>query len=259
MSLVADVQFGAPIMLLLLSPWLAARLFDGRAPTRTVATFHLLALLGMAALPLLLLACTALIRPGELAALANPHVIRAAQLAILALGAVYPLRVARAAVRVSRATARLAAQTTMTATETLPVPGGPAGYVLAADRPVAYALGGRAERVVVSQGLLALLDHQERDAVVAHEQAHVRLHHHRLLCFAQVVAAALGKAAPRPGGRTRRSNESWKRSPTRPRRGPWATAGSSPAPWRRPPSRPQPTARSPASAANATSPTGSSG
>jgi Zn-dependent protease with chaperone function len=199
MSLVADVQFGAPIMLLLLSPWLAARLFDGRAPTRTVATFHLLALLGMAALPLLLLACTALIRPGELAALANPHVIRAAQLAILALGAVYPLRVARAAVRVSRATARLAAQTTMTATETLPVPGGPAGYVLAADRPVAYALGGRAERVVVSQGLLALLDHQERDAVVAHEQAHVRLHHHRLLCFAQVVAAALGKAAPAAG------------------------------------------------------------
>jgi Zn-dependent protease with chaperone function len=196
MSLAVDVQFGAPIMLLLLSPWLAAHLFDGRAPARTVATFHLLALLGMAALPLLLLACTALIRPGELAALASPGVVRTAQRTLLALGATYPLRILWAAVRVGRATARLAVQTTVAATEPLPVPGGPAGYVLAADRPVAYALGGRAGRVVVSRGLLALLDQEERDAVVAHEQAHLRLHHHRLLCFARVAATALGRAAP---------------------------------------------------------------
>jgi Zn-dependent protease with chaperone function len=36
----------------------------------------------------------------------------------------------------------------------------------------------------------------ERDAVIAHEQAHLRLRHHRLLCFAQVVATALGTATP---------------------------------------------------------------
>jgi Zn-dependent protease with chaperone function len=196
MSLATDLQYGAAIALLLLSPWLAARLFDGRAPARTVATFHLLALLGIAALPLLLLACLALIRPGELAALASPRTVRAAQLALLGLGTAYPVRVAWAVVRVGRATARLAAQTTMAVTEPLPVPGGPAGYVLATERPVAYALGGRASRVVISRGLLALLDHHQRDAVIAHEQAHVRLGHHRLLCFARVVATALGKAAP---------------------------------------------------------------
>jgi Zn-dependent protease with chaperone function len=196
MSLVATVQYGAAIALLLLSPWLAARVFDRRAPARTVATFHLLALLGMAALPVLLLACLALIQPRELAVLASPRTIHATQVTLLALGIAYPLRVARAALRVSRATARLAAQTTMAAAEPLPVPGGPVGYILAADRPVAYALGGHAARVVVSRGLLALLNQQERNAVVAHEHAHVRLRHHRLLCFAQVAAAALGKAAP---------------------------------------------------------------
>jgi len=196
MSPVAVAQFGAPITLLLLSPWLAARLFDHRAPARTVATFHLLALLGMAALPLLLLACLALIQPGELAPLASPGAIRTAQWSLLALGTTYPLRIAWAALRMDRATARLHAQTTLATTSPLPLPGGAVGYVLAAERPVAFALGRRAGRVVVSQGLLALLDDRERDAVIAHEQAHVRLGHHRLLCFAQVVAAALGKATP---------------------------------------------------------------
>jgi Zn-dependent protease with chaperone function len=196
MSTVAVAQFGAPIALLLLSPWLAARLFDRRAPARTVATFHLLALLGMAALPLLLLACLALIQPGELAALASHRAIRTTQSLLLALGTIYPLRIAWVALRVDRATARLHAQTTLATIRPLPVPGGAVGHVLAAERPVAYALGGRAGRVVVSQGLLALLDDRERDAVIAHEQAHVRLRHHRLLCFAQVVATALGKATP---------------------------------------------------------------
>ncbi len=196
MSPLAVARFGVPITLLLLSPWLAARLFDRRAPARTVATFHLLALAGLAALPLLLLACLALIQPGELAALASPRTIRTTQWALLALGSIYPLRVAWAAFRVGRATARLAAQTTLATTRPLPVPGGTAGHVLAAKPPVAYALGGRAGQAVVSQGLLALLDDRERDAVIAHELAHVRLRHHRLLCFAEVVAAALGKATP---------------------------------------------------------------
>jgi Zn-dependent protease with chaperone function len=196
MSLAADVQFGVPVMLLLLSPRLAAHLFDGRAPARTVATFHLLALLGMAALPLLLLACLALIQPDELVALASPRALRSTQIALLGLGAAYPLRLGSAALRVARATSWLAAKTAVSAVRPLPLPDGPAGHVLGTERPVAYALGGRVGRVVVSQGLLALLDERERDAVVAHEQAHVRLRHHRLLCFGQVVASALGKAAP---------------------------------------------------------------
>jgi Zn-dependent protease with chaperone function len=195
-SLAADLHFGVPVAVLLLSPWLAAHLFDGRAPARTVATFHLLALLGIAALPLLLLACLALIRPGELATLASPGTVRTFQWALLALGTAYPVRITWAALRLGRATARLRARTALATTRPLPLPGGAAGHVLAAERPLAYAIGGRAARVVVSQGLLALLDDQERQAVIAHEQSHLRLHHHRLLCFAQVVTTALGKAAP---------------------------------------------------------------
>jgi Zn-dependent protease with chaperone function len=42
-----------------------------------------------------------------------------------------------------------------------------------------------------------LLDAPERDAVLAHELAHLRLRHHRLLFFAQVVTATLGPLARR--------------------------------------------------------------
>jgi Zn-dependent protease with chaperone function len=196
MSLVAVVQVGGPIALLLLSPWLAAHLFDRRAPARTVATFHLLALLGMAALPVVVMTCLLLVRPADLAALGSPHAIRTAQRVILALGVAYLLRLVWATLGARRATARLLAATTLAATQPLPAAGGPPGFVLAVRRPVAYALGGRTGRVVVSQGLLALLDDRERDAVIAHELAHVRLRHHRLLLFARVVRAALGKTAP---------------------------------------------------------------
>lgn len=70
MRLTSAALIAGPIVLLLVSPWLAARLFDGRAPARTVATFHLLALAGMAALPLVVLPCLAAVRPGDLAAVA---------------------------------------------------------------------------------------------------------------------------------------------------------------------------------------------
>jgi hypothetical protein len=55
MRLAAVALVAGPAMLVLLSPWIAARLFDGRAPARTLARLHLLALAGMAALPLVAL------------------------------------------------------------------------------------------------------------------------------------------------------------------------------------------------------------
>jgi Zn-dependent protease with chaperone function len=189
------VVFGGPFVLLLLSPWLAARLFEGRAPARTVATFHLLALVGLVALPAAVLGCLALVDPTGVVA-AGPEASRAAHLALLVLLALYPPRVAWATVRVARATRRLATETTLAAARPLQVPGGRAGVVLATSQPVAYALGGRSCQVVVSQGLLALLDEQERNAVVAHELAHLHLRHHRLLCFAQIARTTLGRAMP---------------------------------------------------------------
>ena len=184
MSAAPVIVLGGPFALLQLSPWLAACLFERRAPARTVATFHLLALLGLAALPVTALSCLALVTRGGLAA---------AQLGLLAL---YLLRVGWATVRVTRATRRLAAATALAAAERLHVPGGRDGIVLAGGPPLAYALGGRSGQVVISQGLLGLLDDDERAAVVAHELAHLRLRHHRLLRFAQIARTALGRAAP---------------------------------------------------------------
>src|SRR6266568_1923666 len=89
MRLVSAALLAGPVTLVLLSPWLAARLFDGRAPARTVATFHLLALTGMALLPLVILPCLALVRPADLAALASPNLIRVAQTVSHALAVAY--------------------------------------------------------------------------------------------------------------------------------------------------------------------------
>jgi Zn-dependent protease with chaperone function len=196
MRLAAVVPVGGPTMLVLVSPWVAARAFDGRAPSRTVATSHLMALAGMAALPLVALPCLAVIRPSDLSALASPDLIRIGQMAARLLAVAYLLRIAWVAVRTSRATSRLATSTALVAAERLPTSGGLLIHVVASSRPFAYSLGGRAGGVVVSRGLLALLDGDERDAVLAHELAHLRLRHHRLLRFAQVVSAALGGAAP---------------------------------------------------------------
>jgi Zn-dependent protease with chaperone function len=196
MRLAAVALVGGPTILLLLSPWVAASVFDGRAPSRMVATFHLMALAGMAALPLVALPCLAVIRPSDLSALASPDLVRIGQLAARLLAVAYLLRIAWVAVRTSRATSRLAASTALVAAERLPAPGGSLIQVVASSRPFAYSLGGRVGGVVVSRGLLALLDGDERHAVLAHELAHLRLRHHRLLRFAQVVSAALGGAAP---------------------------------------------------------------
>jgi Zn-dependent protease with chaperone function len=177
------IVLGGPFALLQLSPWLAACLFDRRAPARTVATFHLLALLGLVALPVTVLGCLALVTQGTSTA------------AVLALLAGYLARLVWAALRVARATGRLVAAT-RAAAQPLRLPGGTAGTVLAGGPPLAYTLGGRAGQVVVSQPLLDLLDDQERTAVLAHELAHLRLRHHRLLRFAQIARTALGPLVP---------------------------------------------------------------
>src|SRR6266540_595644 len=199
MRLVSAAMLAGPVTLVLLSPWLAARLFDGRAPARTVATFHLLALIGMALLPLVVLPCLALVRPADLVALASLSVIRVAQTVSHALAAAYLLRIAWVAMRLVRATSRLASMAVLAAAERLTASGGATGYVLASPWPVAFAVGGRRRGVVVSQGLLGLLDDDERDAVLAHELAHLRLGHHRLLLLARIIRAALGTVVPTVG------------------------------------------------------------
>jgi Zn-dependent protease with chaperone function len=196
MRLTSVALVGGPTMLVLLSPWIAAQLFDGRAPARTLATFHLLALAGMAALPLVALPCLAVIHPGDLSALASLNAIGMAQATARVLAIAYLLRIAWVGVRSARATSRLASSTALAATERLPTAAGRPVRVVASERPAAFTLGGRSGGVVVSRGLLALLDDEERAAMLAHELAHLRLRHHRLLRFAEVVSASLGPAVP---------------------------------------------------------------
>lgn len=64
----------------------------------------------------------------------------------------------------------------------------PGIMVVDSDTPMAYSVAGRGGQVVVSNGLLARLTPDERRVVFAHEAAHLRLGHHRLLWLADVAA-----------------------------------------------------------------------
>lgn len=54
----------------------------------------------------------------------------------------------------------------------------------------AFTVPGRPGRIVVSTGMLAVLDDAERRALLAHERAHLRWHHHWFTAAAQLAAAA---------------------------------------------------------------------
>ncbi|MEU0558650.1 M48 family metalloprotease [Dactylosporangium sp. NPDC006015] len=73
--------------------------------------------------------------------------------------------------------------------------GVPHDGLLVADLPEPHAVAvpagaGRAGHVLVTAGLLRLLDRTERAAVLAHEHAHLRHRHHRTVAFAAAAAAA---------------------------------------------------------------------
>jgi hypothetical protein len=60
------------------------------------------------------------------------------------------------------------------------------------DRPIAYSLGGRQALVVASDGLAARLTNSELGAVLAHERAHIRGHHHLFTSWSE----GLGRTLP---------------------------------------------------------------
>jgi len=64
-------------------------------------------------------------------------------------------------------------------------------HVAHSHKPYAVTLPGRAGQIVMSTALVDLLDDDERDIVVAHEQAHARYRHDRYLLTAELAAAAL--------------------------------------------------------------------
>jgi hypothetical protein len=61
---------------------------------------------------------------------------------------------------------------------------------------LAYAVPGRPDQVVVSDGLLGALDDEEAEAVVRHERAHLRHRHHDALTLARDLEAWMGWFPP---------------------------------------------------------------
>lgn len=61
---------------------------------------------------------------------------------------------------------------------------------IADERVDAFALPGRPGRIVLTTGMLDVLDDRQRAAVIAHERAHLAGSHHRLLWFTRLAATA---------------------------------------------------------------------
>ena len=68
--------------------------------------------------------------------------------------------------------------------------------VVASDEPIAFAVPGRPGGVVIGSALLGHLDPDERSAVLAHENAHLRLHHHRYVHTVELCAASFPFLVP---------------------------------------------------------------
>lgn len=72
--------------------------------------------------------------------------------------------------------------------------------VLQGNLPLAYCVPGREARVVLSDGALRLLDREQIDAVLAHEQTHLRHRHEVVMesftAFYRAVPAVLRSRAP---------------------------------------------------------------
>jgi Zn-dependent protease with chaperone function len=88
-----------------------------------------------------------------------------------------------------------------------PIPDGDL-YVIQSQSPTAFAVPGRHPHVVVSTGMLDLLDADERRAMLAHERAHLRHHHHRLVTATEVAASLLPPLWI-PARRVRFATERW--------------------------------------------------
>lgn len=64
-------------------------------------------------------------------------------------------------------------------------------FVVALDLPEAYAVGTGHGQVIVSRGLLDMLDEQEQEAVLRHEEGHLRARHQPMLMVSWAAAAAV--------------------------------------------------------------------
>jgi Zn-dependent protease with chaperone function len=72
----------------------------------------------------------------------------------------------------------------------------PGTVVLDHPSPFAFCIGGRHQRVVITCALLTTLSTDELDAVLAHENAHLRQRHHLALLISRALFATLAPIFP---------------------------------------------------------------
>lgn len=176
LPLLASLLFavGAPVLVRHLAPPLATRTLTAAAALSAAASTWGLALL---ALTLITRTPPAL----EHADVVNP--VPAATAVIAAVVLVCCLYRGVRTVRVRHRTER-----DLRGVCALCQPGGELA-VLADDTPHTYAVPGRPGRILISTGLLRAADATARRVVLAHERAHLQLHHHRYRAVADLAAA----------------------------------------------------------------------
>ncbi len=187
---------GAALVLVTALPPLAVRLVGSAASPRTLAALYLLSLLGVATLPAVGAGCLAGTAawvvgwaqeswpPCPLGSgagawgmlgLAAGAAVAGALLGAAVLQAAWARRVELRGAAQARATIRR-------------VPSGARAWVVPSAIPIAFTGGLLQPKIVVSTGLLALLEEDEQAAVLEHEAAHLRAGHARLLILGGAVA-----------------------------------------------------------------------
>lgn len=86
--------------------------------------------------------------------------------------------------------------------------GSPSVIVVESLEVEAVAMPGRPNQIVVSTAMIDLLDEPEREAMFAHERAHIEHRHHRFLVLAGAASAAVPLVAP-IAARVRYCTERW--------------------------------------------------
>lgn len=189
MLITVYVPFVVTALLTALAPPLARRLTP-RPAAWALACAALVTAVGWTG-SLALLAFTAVAQIPQVAAEGrwSVTVLRAEDPVYLAVAAASAVVLALNVVSLGRAAVRQVRHIVRARRECARLPGDTELAVLDDETPQAFALPGASGRIVVSRGMLRCLDGDEREALLAHERAHLRGRHHLFLTVWRLTAA----------------------------------------------------------------------
>lgn len=170
------------VALLVGLPFAVDRWAAPRASPASLATLAMVSLAGLVLAPLAVAACLAEL-VGHRNALGPPPLSLP-----MALGALTVGRVLLATWRAEGEWRRIAS-----ASATAAVAGPPGVTVVPLETPTAFVAG---DRIVVSTALVDALDPAELEAVIAHEAAHIRGGHPRIVAWAHALCGAIFHVPP---------------------------------------------------------------